>query len=93
MSAIAGEPAACVSYYGSGVAEQLGTAGEITCPVQFHFGDNDSYIPNDKVDRIREAFAGRDDLTVRVANGAGRAFENLLAPPSPIPPPRRGRGR
>ena len=80
MSAIAGDPVACVSYYGSGVSDQLGAAGEITCPVLFHFGDNDSYIPNEQVERIKAAFAGRDDVTVRVANGAGHAFENLLAP-------------
>lgn len=80
MTAIAGEPAACVSYYGSGVADQLGAAGEIKCPVLFHFGDHDSYIPNDQVDRIKAAFADRQDVTVRVAHGAGHAFENLLAP-------------
>lgn len=80
MTAIAGDPAACVSYYGSGVADQLGAAGEIKCPVLFHFGDNDSYIPNEHVEKIKSAFEGRDDVTVRVARGAGHAFENLLAP-------------
>ena len=80
MTAIAGDPAACVSYYGSGVADQLGAAGEIKCPVLFHFGDNDSYIPNEHVEKIKSAFEGRDDVTVRVAHGAGHAFENLLAP-------------
>jgi len=80
MTAIAGDPVACVSYYGSGVADQLGGAGEIRCPVLFHFGDQDSYIPNEQVERIKAAFADRQDVTVRVAPGAGHAFENLLAP-------------
>lgn len=80
MTAIAGEPAVCVSYYGSGIADQLGAASRIKCPVLFHFGDNDSYIPVEQIERIQAAFAGRADVTVRVAHGAGHAFENLLAP-------------
>ena len=80
MAAIAGDPAVCVSYYGSGVADQLGAAGEVKCPVLFHFGEQDSYIPLDHAERVREAFAGRPDVEVRIAAGAGHAFENLLAP-------------
>jgi len=80
MAAVAGDPAVCVSYYGSGVADQLAAAGEIKCPVLFHFGDQDSYIPVEQAQRVREAFAERPDVEVRIAAGAGHAFENLLAP-------------
>ena len=80
MTAIAADPAVCVSYYGSGIADQLDAADKIKCPTLLHFGDNDSYIPFDQVERVRTAFAGRDDVVVRVAHGAGHAFENLLAP-------------
>ena len=80
LTAVAGDPAVCVSYYGSGIADQLDGAGQIKCPVLFHFGDNDSYIPNEQVEKVKAAFADRPDVTVRVAKGAGHAFENLLAP-------------
>jgi len=80
MAAVAGEPAACVSYYGSGIADQLGAVGRISCPVLFHFGEQDTYIPADQVEKIQAAFAERPDVTVRVAGGAGHAFENLLSP-------------
>ena len=80
MTAVAGDPEACVSYYGSGVSDQLGAAGELKCPALFHFGEQDSYIPTEHVQRVQAAFAGRPDVTVRVASGAGHAFENLLAP-------------
>ena len=79
-AAVAGDPDACVSYYGSGIADRLDEAGKITCPVIFHFGGSDPYIPNDQVDRIRAAFAGRDDVEVHVQDDAGHAFENSLAP-------------
>jgi carboxymethylenebutenolidase len=78
--AAAGDPDACVSYYGSGIASQLEVAGKISCPVLFHFGAKDSYIPSDQVAQIVEAFAGRDDVTVRIEPDAGHAFENLLSP-------------
>jgi carboxymethylenebutenolidase len=83
--AAAGDPDACVSYYGSGIADHLGEAGAITCPVCFHFGAADDYIPQSQVDAIRGAFADRSDVEVHVWDGAGHAFENLLAPMFAVP--------
>jgi carboxymethylenebutenolidase len=80
LVAAAGDPDACVSYYGSAIASRLDLAGAVTCPAIFHFGDRDPYIPNDDVDRIRRAFDARADVEVHVQPGAGHAFENLLAP-------------
>jgi carboxymethylenebutenolidase len=78
--AVAGEPATCVSYYGSGIADRLEDAGRVTCPVLFHFGDADPFIPNDQAEAVAAAFAGRADAQVVVQPGAGHAFENLQAP-------------
>lgn len=80
MAAVAGDPAVCVSYYGSGVADQLAAAEQVRCPILFHFGDQDSYIPVDQAEKVRDAFGTRPDAEVRIASGAGHAFENLLAP-------------
>jgi len=74
--AAAADPDVAVSYYGSGVASGLGQAGEVTCPVIFHFGDSDPYLPNDQVDTIRAAVGGRDDVEIHVQPGAGHAFDN-----------------
>lgn len=78
--AVAGEPTTCVSYYGSGIADRLDDAARITCPVLFHFGDSDPFIPNEQAEAVAAAFAGRHDVEVVVQPGAGHAFENLLAP-------------
>jgi carboxymethylenebutenolidase len=75
-----GDPDACVSYYGSAIASRLDVADQITCPIMFHFGSEDAFIPNEEVAAIRAAFAGRDNAEVHVHDGAGHAFENLLAP-------------
>jgi len=78
--AAAGDPGAVVSYYGSGIAGQLELAGQITCPILFHFGGSDTFIPTDQVEAVEAAFAGRPDAEVRIEPEAGHAFENLLAP-------------
>jgi carboxymethylenebutenolidase len=80
LVAAAGDPDACVSYYGSTIAGRLDLANRITCPVLFHFGDSDDYIAYHEVQQISEAFADRPDVEVHVHTGAGHAFENLLAP-------------
>jgi carboxymethylenebutenolidase len=46
LTAAVGDPACCVSYYGSGIAGMLDQLDNIQCPVLFHFGDADAYIPS-----------------------------------------------
>ncbi len=50
---------AAVSYYGGGIAGQLTLAGQVRCPVQFHFAGTDTHIPPEAVAAVREAFAGK----------------------------------
>ncbi|MDY7101030.1 MAG: dienelactone hydrolase family protein [Actinomycetota bacterium] len=70
---------AAVSYYGSGTASMLGMADQVTCPMMFHYGNNDPFIPDEDVVAVEEAFAGRDDVTV-LRYDAGHAFSNWDAP-------------
>ena len=76
---VAAAPDAVVSYYGSGIASRVEDAGKVTCPVIFHFGGSDPFIPNEEVDAIRAAFEGREDVELHVQQEAGHAFENHLA--------------
>lgn len=69
------EPSCCVSYYGSGVPSMIDLIGQVKCPTLFHFGNKDSYIPNDGVDAIGEAIAGRPGFLLNV-EAAGHAFDN-----------------
>ncbi len=73
--AAAGEPSCCVSYYGSGVPSMLGMIDQVTCPTLFHFGNADAYIPNDGVDAVGTAIAGRNGFFLNVED-AGHAFDN-----------------
>lgn len=82
LVAAGADPDAVVSYYGSGVADSLDRLAEITCPVLYHFGGDDAFIPAADVDRVVAAVAadGRDTVRVEVQPGAGHAFDNHEAP-------------
>ena len=45
--------AAAVAYYGGGIAQLLDEAPQ--CPIMFHFGERDAYIPASDVEKIRAA--------------------------------------
>ena len=70
------DPLTCVSYYGSAVPDALGLAGQIRCPILFHFGGADDYIPAEKQQAVREAFAQQPGTEFHVHEGAGHAFDN-----------------
>jgi carboxymethylenebutenolidase len=78
--AVAADPDAVVSYYGSGIGQELDVAPEVRAPILFHFGDNDQFLSLDEAHRIRDAFAARSDAEVHMHAGAGHAFDN----PSPM---------
>lgn len=77
--AVNSEPDAVVCYYGSGIADLLAGAGEIHCPVLFHFGADDPFITGDQIDAVRQAFAKIEGASVLVQGDAGHAFDNHLA--------------
>lgn len=73
--AVADAPAVCVSYYGSGVPDMIGRLGDVDCPVLFHFGRADSYIPFEGVEAVAAAIDDRPDVVLNVEE-AGHAFDN-----------------
>ena len=78
--AAAGNPAATVAYYGSGVADALSDSERIDCPVLFHYGGEDPYIPPDHAERVGAVAASRPGWEVYVQPDGGHAFDNHDAP-------------
>lgn len=72
-------PDAAVSYYGSGIHDMLALAENIDCPIMFHYGDRDPFIPQDQVAAVEEALGDRPNVTVHRYD-AGHAFSNWDAP-------------
>jgi carboxymethylenebutenolidase len=50
---------AAVAYYGGGIHDQLQRAPSISCPMQFHYADQDDNIPLAAVEKVRAAMGDR----------------------------------
>jgi carboxymethylenebutenolidase len=87
LAAVNLDPDVAVSFYGSGVADAIGEAGRVTCPLQFHFGDSDPFIPNEQVEIIRAAVASLPNVELHVYEGGGHAFDNHFSPTFSQPVP------
>ena len=72
-------PDAVVSYYGSGVHGMLDLADKITCPIMFHYGSTDPFIPTEQIDQVEAAVAGKPGVEFHRYE-AGHAFSNWDAP-------------
>jgi carboxymethylenebutenolidase len=80
LTACAGDPACAVSYYGVGIDAGLDHANSLTCPVLFHFGTDDAFVPVDTVNTLAEALGPMPNVAFETYDGAGHAFENPHAP-------------
>jgi carboxymethylenebutenolidase len=69
-----------VSFYGSEVPGRLDLLDAIECPLQFHFGGSDPYIPRADVAEVEKAVRGRPNAEIHVEEEAGHAFHNRKAP-------------
>jgi carboxymethylenebutenolidase len=78
--AAADDPAAGVCYYGSAIPDALDRAASITCPMLFHFGREDTYIPVQDAERVCAAAEQREGWECHIQADAGHAFDNHDAP-------------
>jgi len=76
MAAAASDPDVAVCYYGSAIPANLEHAGEVTCPVIFHFGDEDRYLGAEQREAVERAFASHPNAEFHLHHGAGHAFDN-----------------
>ena len=70
---------AAVSYYGSGVAASIDRAGDIECPLLFHFGGSDPFLPAEDIETIKDATSAMSNIEMLVQPDAGHAFDNHLS--------------
>ncbi len=70
---------AAVSYYGSGNLEVLPQLDQVPCPLLFHYGNDDPFIPEEHISAVEAAVEGRPGMTLHRYE-AGHAFGNWDAP-------------
>ena len=76
MVAAASDPAVAVCYYGSSIPGALDLAPLVTCPILFHFGEDDTYISTAQRRAVAHEFAGRRHVELHLHPHAGHAFDN-----------------
>ncbi len=62
------------SYHGTRIGEHLDEVDQVTCPVSFHFGADDPFVPMDEVNAIKAAYAGRPNANIVTHAGASHNF-------------------
>ena len=72
-------PEAVVSYYGSGVHGMLDRADAIECPIMFHYGSRDPFIPAEQIDAVEQRVRSMPGVEFHRYD-AGHAFSNWDAP-------------
>jgi len=63
-----------IAYYGGGIQNQLDRADEIEVPFLMHFGEADSHIPLEAVEKIAERFDNNDNVEIVVYPEAEHGF-------------------
>jgi carboxymethylenebutenolidase len=71
--------AAAVCYYGSGINELLHWSDGLECPTMLHYGNDDPFIPAEKIAEVERAIGPRVNLLVHRYD-AGHAFSNWDSP-------------
>jgi carboxymethylenebutenolidase len=70
---------AAVPYYGSAINDLLDQVDELECPTMFHYGNNDPFIPEEKIAEVERAVADKPNVVFHRYD-AGHAFSNWDAP-------------
>jgi carboxymethylenebutenolidase len=70
---------AAVPYYGSAINDMLDQVDALECPTMFHYGNNDPFIPEEKIAEVESAVAGKPNVSFHRYD-AGHAFSNWDAP-------------
>lgn len=76
-AATASNPDTAVSFYGSGVPDQIDTLDQVSCPILFHFGTEDEFIAG--YQKVVDAVETHEGAEIHL-EPAGHAFLNHLGP-------------
>jgi len=70
---------AAVCYYGSAINDMIDQVSSLDCPIAFHYGSNDPFIPAENIAAVESAVSGRPGVEF-FRYEAGHAFSNWDAP-------------
>jgi carboxymethylenebutenolidase len=62
------------AFHGTKIGDAVDETNKITCPVSFHFGDEDPVVPLEEVEAIKAAYASHPNAEIVVYPGATHNF-------------------
>ena len=71
-----GRLAGVVTWHGSRMQDFLDRAAQTTCPMRHHFGEADPVTPPEAIEKVREAYAHIEDVSIVVHPGAVHGFSH-----------------
>ena len=74
LLAASGRVDAGICYYGAGIEARLDREARMTCPMLFHFAEQDQLIPVSAVKTVSRTFASHADAWVQTYPGVGHGF-------------------
>ncbi|NKB46075.1 MAG: dienelactone hydrolase family protein [Alphaproteobacteria bacterium] len=74
LSATRTDSDANAGYYGVGIEGLLGEADKISKPTILHIADEDSFVPKEASDQVRQALQGHEKVTIHTYAGCDHGF-------------------
>ena len=62
------------AFHGTMIGQHLDEVDKVSCPVSFHFGDEDPVVPVEEVDAIKAAYASHANAEITLYEGATHNF-------------------
>ena len=62
------------AFHGTLIENHLDEVSSVSCPVSFHFGAEDAFVPLETVEQIQTAYASHDRAEITIHDGAGHNF-------------------
>ena len=70
-----------VGYYGVGIEDLLGEAGNIKAPLVLHIAEEDGFVPKEAQAKVKEGLAGNPNVTIHSYPGMDHAFARIGGKP------------
>ena len=72
---------AVVGYYGVKIDSYLDEANKLACPTVLHFAENDTHVPPEAYQAIKDRLGDKSNVTINLYEGAEHGFNRKGYPP------------
>ncbi|MDP6429841.1 MAG: dienelactone hydrolase family protein [Rhodospirillales bacterium] len=71
-----------IAFHSGKISHLLDEAGNVNCPLSYHWGDDDAAAPMDEIEKVQAVFASMENAEVTVYPGGKHGFMQPTNPPA-----------